>query len=72
MRRAITVSDLGFGDAGKGSCVDYLCEYLGADLVVRFCGARRPVTMLRFPETKALSIALVNLDLVRCAAFALT
>lgn len=38
MKSAIIVQDLGFGDAGKGSVVDYLCRILPADLVVRFCG----------------------------------
>jgi adenylosuccinate synthase len=36
--RAILVVDLGFGDAGKGSIVDYLARARGADLVVRFNG----------------------------------
>ena len=35
-REAWIVVDLGFGDAGKGACVDFLARSRGADLVVRF------------------------------------
>lgn len=35
---AIQVVDLGFGDSGKGTMVDYLARARGADLVVRFNG----------------------------------
>jgi len=37
-REAWIVVDLGFGDAGKGACVDFLARSRGADLVVRFNG----------------------------------
>ena len=37
-RRATVVVDLGFGDAGKGTVVDYLVRSRGAGLVVRFHG----------------------------------
>jgi adenylosuccinate synthase len=37
-RRAVVTIGLGFGDEGKGACVDYLCRQLKADLVVRYCG----------------------------------
>lgn len=36
--KAYIVTDLGFGDAGKGSIVDFLCEAKKADLVVRYSG----------------------------------
>lgn len=36
--RAITVIDLGFGDAGKGLSTDYFVRKLGATAVVRFNG----------------------------------
>jgi adenylosuccinate synthase len=36
--RAFQVVDLGFGDSGKGTLVDYLTAKYGADLVVRFNG----------------------------------
>jgi len=38
MARAITVLDLGFGDAGKGTIVDALTRKTGARLVVRYSG----------------------------------
>ena len=38
MKRAFQVVDLGFGDSGKGTIVDYLCSHHRADLVVRFNG----------------------------------
>jgi adenylosuccinate synthase len=38
MAQAHIVIDLGFGDAGKGSMVDYLTRTLSSDLVVRFNG----------------------------------
>lgn len=37
-RRATIVVDLGFGDAGKGALVDFLCRDEPVDLVVRYCG----------------------------------
>lgn len=37
-RHAIIVTDLGFGDAGKGSIVDYLARTGEAPLVIRFNG----------------------------------
>ena len=37
-REAWVVIDLGFGDAGKGSCVDFLCRARGAHTVVRWHG----------------------------------
>jgi adenylosuccinate synthase len=36
--KRVIVVDLGFGDAGKGTVVDYLCRRLGAPAVVRFNG----------------------------------
>lgn len=36
--RAILVTDLGYGDAGKGSVVDYLTRTTGAHTVIRFNG----------------------------------
>lgn len=38
MTRAWVVADLGFGDAGKGTIVDYLVRSRGAKLVVRWNG----------------------------------
>lgn len=38
MRKAFVVTDLTYGDAGKGSVVDYLARTEGATLVVRFNG----------------------------------
>ena len=35
---AILLADLGYGDAGKGSLVDYLCRTLDAHTVVRYNG----------------------------------
>lgn len=32
------ITDLGFGDAGKGSVVDFLTHYTGAELIVRYNG----------------------------------
>ena len=37
MKAIITVG-LGFGDEGKGACVDFLARELSADLIVRYCG----------------------------------
>jgi adenylosuccinate synthase len=37
-RRAILLVDLAFGDAGKGTMIDYLVRRYSADLVVRFNG----------------------------------
>jgi adenylosuccinate synthase len=48
MKRAYIVTDLGFGDAGKGATVDYLTRCYGAHLVVRHNGgaqARHAVTL---------------------------
>lgn len=36
--RVVVVVDLGFGDAGKGTIVDYFARAMNADLVVRFNG----------------------------------
>lgn len=41
MKKAILTVDLGFGDSGKGSVVDYLCREHGADLVVRYNGGHQ-------------------------------
>ena len=38
MKRAYIVLGLGFGDEGKGSCVDAVCRREKVDLVVRFSG----------------------------------
>lgn len=38
MKQAIIVVDLGFGDAGKGTIVDYLCNSHPSSLVVRYNG----------------------------------
>ena len=38
MRKAIITVGLGFGDEGKGSIVDYLCNTQPVDLVVRYSG----------------------------------
>ncbi|HEX6930747.1 MAG TPA: adenylosuccinate synthetase, partial [Streptosporangiaceae bacterium] len=34
----VIVADLGFGDSGKGTVVDWLCARRGARTVVRFNG----------------------------------
>jgi adenylosuccinate synthase len=39
--RAIIVVDLGFGDAGKGTIVDFLTREYDAHTVVRSTAARR-------------------------------
>lgn len=39
MKQAYIAVDLGFGDSGKGTVVDALTRWYGADLVVRFNGA---------------------------------
>lgn len=38
MKKAYCVTDLGFGDSGKGACVDWLVQNTKADLIVKFCG----------------------------------
>lgn len=38
MAQAIVTVGLGFGDEGKGSMVDALCQHMRADLVVRYSG----------------------------------
>lgn len=38
MSKAIVVTDLGFGDSGKGTMVDYFCEKTKAPWVVRYNG----------------------------------
>lgn len=38
MKQAIITVDLGFGDAGKGATVDFLCRRMEPSLVVRYSG----------------------------------
>jgi adenylosuccinate synthase len=38
MRSAYIVTDIGFGDSGKGTTVDYLCQIHGPEAVVRYSG----------------------------------
>ncbi|MFN8531568.1 MAG: adenylosuccinate synthetase [Anaerolineae bacterium] len=37
-RHAVIVTDLGYGDAGKGSITDWLCRHLSAHTVIRYNG----------------------------------
>lgn len=37
-RKAFIVTDLGFGDSGKGTITDYLCEQHGPEAVIRYSG----------------------------------
>jgi adenylosuccinate synthase len=38
MKKAILIADIGFGDAGKGSMVDYLTRQTGAHTIIRYNG----------------------------------
>jgi adenylosuccinate synthase len=37
-KKAYCVTDLGYGDSGKGACVDWLVQNKPVDLIVKFCG----------------------------------
>lgn len=49
-RRAFVVVDLGFGDAGKGSMVDYLVRTTESRLVVRFNGGAQAAHNVLTPD----------------------
>lgn len=38
VQRTVIVTDLGYGDAGKGSLTDWLCRHLNAHTVIRYNG----------------------------------
>jgi len=48
--RATIITDIGFGDAGKGSIVDYLTRTEGVDLVVRFNGGSQAAHNVATPD----------------------
>jgi adenylosuccinate synthase len=50
MTEAIIVTDLGFGDAGKGATVDYLARHKKAGLVVRFNGGAQAAHNVVTPD----------------------
>lgn len=50
MGQAIIVTDLGYGDAGKGSIVDYLARQAGSTLVVRYNGGPQAAHNVITPE----------------------
>ena len=41
----VAVIDTGYGDAGKGAFVDWLCMQLPVPLVVRYSGVIRPAIL---------------------------
>ncbi|MBW4438928.1 MAG: adenylosuccinate synthetase [Pleurocapsa minor GSE-CHR-MK-17-07R] len=49
-RRAILVTDLGYGDAGKGTLVDFLARQHGAHTVVRFNGGAQAAHNVVTPD----------------------
>ena len=49
-RKAILIADLGYGDAGKGSLVDYLTRETGAHTVVRFNGGAQAAHNVVAPD----------------------
>lgn len=49
-KKAIIVADLGFGDAGKGSIIDYLTRQLQAHTVVRYNGGAQAGHNIVTPE----------------------
>ncbi|HSD12859.1 MAG TPA: adenylosuccinate synthetase, partial [Patescibacteria group bacterium] len=49
-REAVIVTDLGFGDAGKGSIVDYLARTLRAHAVIRFNGGSQAAHNVVAPD----------------------
>jgi adenylosuccinate synthase len=50
MSRVTIVTDLGFGDAGKGSIVDYLARSEGATTVVRYNGGAQAAHNVHTPD----------------------
>ena len=50
--QAILIADLGYGDAGKGSIVDYLTRKTGAHTVVRYNGGAQAAHNVITPEGK--------------------
>lgn len=52
MKNVVTV-DLGFGDGGKGSMVDYLCRLHNADLVVRYSGGPQSSHHVVLPDGRS-------------------
>lgn len=50
--RAILTDDLGFGDAGKGTTVDWLVQKYGARMVVRYCGGAQAAHNVVCPDGK--------------------
>ena len=50
MEKAIIISDLGFGDAGKGTTIDYLTRRENAHTVVRFNGGAQAAHNVVTPE----------------------
>lgn len=49
-QKAILIADLGFGDAGKGSLVDYLTRATGAHTVVRYNGGAQAAHNVITPD----------------------
>lgn len=50
MKRAIITVDLGFGDSGKGACVDWLCRQEKVDCVVRYSGGHQAAHNVVLPD----------------------
>lgn len=50
MKKAYLIADLGFGDAGKGSVVDYLVRTNGAHTVVRYNGGAQAAHNVITPD----------------------
>lgn len=50
MRQAIIVADLGFGDAGKGTMVDYLARQAPTSVVVRYNGGPQAAHNVQTPD----------------------
>lgn len=52
MRKATIVVDLGFGDAGKGTIIDFLARHSAASTVVRFNGGAQAAHNVITPDGK--------------------
>lgn len=52
-RKAVVTVGLGWGDECKGSCVDYLCHIMKADLVVRYSGGCQAAHHVVLPDGRS-------------------
>lgn len=50
MKKAILIADIGYGDAGKGSMVDYLTRQTGAHTIVRYNGGAQAAHNVITPD----------------------